>query len=97
MKDITTTRHCEIRMAQRGINSSDLDLVFNFGIKVGQDQIMVTKRIAAEMVQELKKLIDRVEHAKGKSIVVKDGRIVTVYHQTKPIRKQRRKKKQPKH
>ena len=92
MKEIRITRHGEIRMAQRGINGSDLELVLTLGTKVGRDRIMLKKRVAAETVQTLKNLIAQVERAKGKLFVVKEGRLVTAYHQTKPIRKQRRRK-----
>ncbi len=92
MKDITITRHGEIRMAQRGINNMDLALVRAFGTKVGQDRILLTKRTAAEITQALKKQIAQVEHAKGKLLVLKDGRLVTAYHPTKRIRKKRRRK-----
>ena len=47
---------------------------------------MLKKREAAKVIRDLKKQIANIERLTDKVLVVADGQLVTVYHQTTPIR-----------
>ena len=86
MTGIAITRHGEARLSQRGIRRSDLDILLAHGVETGPDRIMLRRGDAVKLVRELKKQIARLERLAGKEVVVADGRLVTAYHRTKPIR-----------
>ena len=85
MTCLTITSHGEIRMSQRGIRVTDLEILLTHGSEIGRDRIMLKKREAAILIQDLKKQIAHIERLKDKEIVVADGRLITAYHRTKPI------------
>lgn len=86
MTGIAITRHGEARMSQRGIRRSDLDTLLAHGAEVSPDRFMLRKRDAARLIRGLRKQISALERLTGKEAVVADGRLVTVYHRTKPDR-----------
>ena len=91
MTSVAITRHGEVRMSQRGIRRSDLDILLSHGTEIGPDRILLRKRDAAKVIRELKKQIARLERLTGKEAVVADGWLVTAYHRTRPIRPSGRK------
>ncbi len=102
MKNLTYSRHAEIRMSQRGIGRSIVELILVNGTYLGRNRIMLKKKTATMMIHHLKKELKKhkelkmiqilneqiahVERATNKVIVVTDGHLVTVYHLTGPIR-----------
>ena len=89
MTGLLITRHGEARMSQRGIRKADLDLILAHGSDIGRDRIVLIKRDAAKAIQTLKQQIARIERLTDKVLVVEDGRLVTTYHPTRPIRPSR--------
>ena len=85
MTSLTITHHGEIRMSQRGIRKTDLEVLLTHGAEIGRDRIMLKKRDSAKVVRALKKQIAQIERLTDKVLVVVDGHLVTAYHQTKPI------------
>ena len=86
MTSVLITRHGQTRLTQRGIRETDLDLVLAHGTEIGSDRIMLMARDAAKLIRDRKQEIARIERMTGKVLVVSDGRLVTAYHQTTPIR-----------
>ncbi len=89
MTSVLVTRHGQARLSQRGIREADLDLVLAHGTEIGQDRIMLMARDAATLIRALKREIAKIERLTGKILVVSDGRLVTAYHQSRPIRTSR--------
>ncbi len=86
MTSIAITRHGEARMSQRGIRRSDLDILLAHGTEIGPDRIMLKNQDAAKVIRNLKKQIAKLERLTGKEVVVADGRLITAFHRTRPIR-----------
>ncbi len=75
------TAHSDVRMNQRGITATMLDLVMDYGEPEGDKTILSTKtcRLA---IEELKQVQKKLEHAlkKGGLTVVVDGNmLITTY------------------
>ena len=86
MTSLTITQHGEIRMSQRGIRETDLEVLLTHGSEIGRDRMMLKKRDAAKVIQALKKQIAHIERLTDKVIVVANGHLVTTYHRTRRIR-----------
>ena len=95
MTNLTITHHGEARMSQRGIRKADLNVILAHGTDIGRDRIMFTKRDAARITRDLKRLIADVERLTDKVLVVENGRLITAYHQTAPIRPSFRRTRSP--
>ena len=86
MTGVVVTRHGEIRMSQRCIRETDLEVILAHGTEIGRNRIMLKRRDAAEAIRSLKKQIDNIERLTDKVLVVVDGQLVTAYHQTTAVR-----------
>jgi len=78
MTTSAVSRHALARMAQRGFQADDADLIMLFGTPI-QDGFLVLKKDCEAVERELKRLQDRVRRLSGKRLVVEAGRIVTAY------------------
>jgi len=78
MSTLEITRHAQARMAQRGINESDIDLMMLLATEV-DDGLVIRKRDCESAVRELKRLSLRIERLAGKRLVYVDGRLITAY------------------
>ncbi len=78
------TWHASKRLRQRGINDKVLDCLIKHGMDEyapgGATKISLGRRDANKVISELKREIDLIECAVGKSIIEKEGRILTIYH-----------------
>jgi hypothetical protein len=79
MNTLMITDHAVARLAQRGIKLTDAQLITLIGTPV-DDGYLVRARDCQEIENSLKKLLERVRRARGKRLVVSNGRIVTGYH-----------------
>ena len=61
MTSITTTKHGEARMRQRGLRKTDPELILEYGTEIGQDRIMLRGRDVDEIIRSLKKQIAKFE------------------------------------
>lgn len=86
MTALPITHHGEVRMSQRGFRKTDLEVILAYGTDIGRDRIMLMRRDADVAIRALKKQITTIERLKDKVLVVADGRLVTAYHQSDPIR-----------
>jgi hypothetical protein len=81
MSALVPTDHGAVRMAQRGFNMNDVDLIMMAGTEV-EDGYMVRQADYQEIEHVLKKLLEHLRRLRGKRLVVATGRIVTAYHAT---------------
>ncbi len=95
MTALPITRHGQVRMSQRGIRHSDLEVLLTHGTDVGRDRIMLRERDAAKLIRRLKKQITTVERLTNKVLVVPEGKLVTAYHQVKSTRPSYRRVRRP--
>lgn len=78
------TKHASKRIRQRGITKNLLSCVIKHGTVEysagGATKTYLTRRDANKAISELKRNIRSIERAAGKSIIEKEGKILTVYH-----------------
>lgn len=79
MTATTITRHAAVRMAQRGIPLKDAELIQLIGSEV-DDGYLVRDKDCQAVERLMKSLLQRVQHLKGKRLVIAEGRIITAYH-----------------
>lgn len=73
------TKHGSMRAAQRNIKERDLEIIMNLGSEVADGYLMLECNCQAAE-RELKKQLEIIRRLKGKRLVVKDGKVVTVFH-----------------
>ena len=73
------TAHAAVRMAQRGIKDSDLELIQSIGSEV-EGGLLVRDKDFQAFDRELKRLRDRAKRVVGKRVVLEGNRLVTAYH-----------------
>ena len=87
MNKLVITSHAAVRMAQRGMNANDAELIVLIGTEV-HDGYLVRTRDYQEMERVLKELLHRLRRVVGKRLVVAEGQIVTAYHVSKTRHRQ---------
>jgi hypothetical protein len=79
MKALLTTPHGALRMAQRGISASDVELMQLIGTEVEGGYLVREKDV--ELVDhELKRFCNRIRKLVGKRLVLNSSTVVTAYH-----------------
>jgi DNA invertase Pin-like site-specific DNA recombinase len=80
-----TTIHAQVRARQRGIPETLLRIVEECGnvshAPGGAQKLFFGKREAQLLRQELKRMLQAIDKAQGKVLIVKDGLILTTYCQ----------------
>lgn len=79
MAPLILTNHGTTRIAQRGIQFKDAELIAWIGTEV-REGYLVRQRDYQEVEREVKKFLQRVRRLVGKRLVVVDGQIITGYH-----------------
>jgi hypothetical protein len=87
MSKLAITTHAAVRMAQRGMNLKDSELIILIGTEV-DDGYLVRSKDYQEMERLLKKLLQRLRRVVGKRLVIAEDRIVTAYHASKACQRQ---------
>lgn len=82
MIQLTFSRHASTRLAQRGVSSTDAELIVMYGTEVEGGYIFLEKN-CDDLEHELKAALQQVRHLRGKRVVFENGRLVTAYHATK--------------
>lgn len=73
------SRHAQQRCQQRGMRQGDLGIVFAHGTACEEGRIFLRKRDADERIRELKRDIQRLERMRGRTLVMKENCVVTVF------------------
>lgn len=79
MNKLAITAHAAERMAQRGLNVKDSELIVLIGTEV-DDGYLVRSKDYQEAERMLKELLKRLRRVVGKRLVIAEDRIVTAYH-----------------
>ena len=79
MNKLALTSHAAVRMAQRGLNLKDSELILLIGTEV-DDGYLVRNRDYQEVERMLKELLQRFRRIIGKRLILAEDRIVTAYH-----------------
>ena len=77
------TRHAQTRSRQRGFNMLIMDIITNFGHDEpaigGATKIILGKKESQQIIGEAKKLIQLLDKINKVTLIVKEGRIITMY------------------
>jgi hypothetical protein len=73
------TKHAKRRMAQRGIQLKDVELIELIGTPV-DDGYLVRTKDCQSAEREIKRLLARIRRLEGKRLVAANGRLVTTFH-----------------
>ena len=73
------TKHGLTRAAQRNISGNDVELILELGSEVADGYLMLDSDYQTAE-RELKRILKQIRRLRGKRLVVKDGRIVSVFH-----------------
>lgn len=80
MSDLSISLHARQRIAQRGFQTGDCEVIYRLGETVGRDGYHLTKAIAQREICRLKAEIQRIERLAGCIAVICGDTIVTVHH-----------------
>ena len=81
---MVTTKHCQARMAQRGLPKRllDLDLVLEFG-KDNGDKLILNKKATKKVIEEIdsiRKELLKIMDKGGVTVVIENERLITAYN-----------------
>lgn len=79
MINLNVTGHAVVRMAQRGILPSDVDLIMAIGSEV-DDGVLVRKKDIQALERAVREILKRLKRIEGKRLVVTNGHLVTAFH-----------------
>lgn len=96
-----TSRHCEVRMQQRGISDLQIQLVKLFGEKefIGQGafKISLTRRSRKKLCRELRQLVELLESERRTLLIATDECLITAYNSKKRILRERKQRRLTQH
>lgn len=96
-----TTKHCNIRMQQRGISDLEIELVSLFGKQdfLGNSvfQISLGKKEKQKLVKKLRKIVEKLEGNQDARLIAVDEKVITTYRPTKRWPRDRKQRKYPRH
>lgn len=79
---MVTTKHCQARMAQRGLPRRLLDLVLELGKDSG-DKLVLSKKATQKIIDEIdamRKELLRIMDKGGVTVVIDNEAIITAYN-----------------
>lgn len=79
---MVTTKHCQARMAQRGLPKRLLDLVLEFGKDSG-DKLILNKKATQKVIDEIdtmRKELLRIMDKGGVTVVIDNEAMITAYN-----------------
>ena len=96
-----TSRHCEVRMQQRGISDLQIQLVKLFGEKefIGQGafKVSLTRRSRKKLCRELRQLVELLESERRTLLIATDECLITAYNSKKRILRERKQRRLTQH
>ncbi|MBT5378971.1 MAG: hypothetical protein HOL08_07950 [Opitutae bacterium] len=72
------TKHAEIRLQQRGMKPSDIDLIMEHGASM-RDGFFLRRQDVQNATSSLKKTIQRLEKLAGHAVIAKGESVLTAY------------------
>lgn len=79
MSQVRISNHACQRMAQRGLQITDIDLILQLGSEV-DDGFMVLKKDLDGAERSITAVLNRIRKLRSKRLVISDGCLVTAYH-----------------
>ena len=79
---MVTTKHCQARMAQRGVPKRLLDLVLEFGKDSG-DKLILNKKATQKVIDEIdtmRKELLKIMDKGGVTVVIDNEAMITAYN-----------------
>lgn len=76
LQDLRWSRHAQQRQQQRGFQAMDTVLLQSFGEYV-EDGYLMTNQSVAEAQQFLKKMLQRLDHIRGATLIESEGTVIT--------------------
>jgi len=79
---MTTTKHCQVRMSQRGLPKRLLDLVLEYGKDSGE-KLILNRKTAQKVINEIdaiRKELLKVMDKGGVTIVFDNNALITTYN-----------------
>lgn len=67
-------------MRQRGIRTSDVELILQYGSEIGEDVFFLSQKDAEREISRRKREIDTLERLRNKKLVLAGDTVVTCYH-----------------
>ena len=83
MNGLEVSLHAGQRMRQRGIRSSDISLVLDYGTQIDGQCFLLMEKDAARAIRKRKQEIQALERLCGMKVVVSENVIVTCYQATR--------------
>jgi trimethylamine:corrinoid methyltransferase-like protein len=77
MTTLEFTNHAAMRMQQRSIGRSDLDLILQYGEDIDGQGILLDNKAVDEAISSLKSQISRCERLRNTKVVLAGGAVVT--------------------
>lgn len=87
MKDAVLTVHARERIRQRGFRERDISVLLQCGSRMVDGTLMLTDRDVQREVEIRRKQITDLERLRGMTGVIAGDRIVTVYRNTRRLRR----------
>ena len=79
MTPLKLTPHAVVRLSQRGMADSELELIALVGTEV-EGGYLVRRQDVQAVEQTVKRFLDKVRRLAGKRVVIDGERVVTAYH-----------------
>ena len=83
MGNLALSQHAIIRMAQRGIDMSDIDLIMAIGSEV-DDGVFVRRKDVEALEHGARSLLRQLKRVRSKRLVLAQDCLVTAYHASRP-------------
>lgn len=79
MSAIALSHHAEVRMCQRGLRPSDVELILRCASEIGEDVYFLSRKDAEREIRRRKQEIQALERLRDQKLVVADDTVVTCY------------------
>jgi hypothetical protein len=77
------SRHAQVRARQRGFSTADIDIIWNYGRETyapgGTIKYFLGNEQCRYALKDQKEKVQAIEHAKGGTLVIADGILITAY------------------
>ncbi|MCR9157075.1 MAG: DUF4258 domain-containing protein [Rhodobacteraceae bacterium] len=80
MLHVDFTHHARERLQQRGFRRADVDLVLEAASEIQPKVYVLTDQDAAREIKRRKQEIQHLERLRGATLVIDEGRLITMYH-----------------
>jgi hypothetical protein len=80
---IELTGHGQIRLRQRGFHEEDLAILLRYGSGMKDGTLTLTNRDIEQVIHTMRQRITRIERLRGMTAVLANGRVITVYKNTR--------------